>query len=498
MKAVSTSYVPIDEKGNKKFSLLNNMKAAGLSGWLALAGFFGSGLVFLGVLYLVPLSSHLTASGRATLAVTLWTIIIWISGAIPVAISGLAIPLLLVISGALPKIPDAFSGFTNDTSFLVVGTFLFAAAMSSVGLDRRIALGLIGKTSKVSSMIRGFFLANIVSALFIPATVARASTYFPVCQGMKELFKGNEAEAKIKKALSIAAVGFSASLGAPLFLTSNMPNVVVASILGQTGLINLTWGKWFIMNFPMLGLSIFIYWWVRKHFQVSKLEISGGAEAIAQAKESLGRMKLTEWIILACFCLAVILWIMEPLHKIKTGMVTLFALLVLFVPGLLPVTWKNLQEKTMWGTWLMLGGSLSLSGALAKTGVAKLIATAAFKYVPHLNAFLVMLVVLLVVQIFRLGIVSSVAAVSLMAPILAALAPMLHINPVPFVLSMTILDPFTFVTPVELASCVVAYGAEDFSFADFFKAGAPVTLMAIAYVLLIMVPWWGFLGYRLW
>lgn len=485
-----------DEK-TSGFSLLRNAKAAGINGRVAMTGFFLSWIVFAFILMFVPLSKGLTFAGRATLAVTVWAIVTWLTDSVPKAISGLAIPLLLIISGAFAKIPQAFSGYTNDTSFLVIGTFIFAAAMSCTGLDRRIALGMVGKTSKVGSIIRGIFLANLSSALFIPATVARASTYYPVVQGLKDLFKGHAEEAKVKKALSIAAIGFSASLGAPLFLTSHMPNVVVATTLANSGSIELTWTKWFLMMWPMIGLSIIILLWQKHHFKVDKLEVHGGSQTIEQEKASLGKMQTIEWIILGCFALAVLLWITQPLHHIKTGMVTLLALLVLFIPGLLPVGWKTLQEKTMWGTWLMLAGATSLASALSSTGVAKLIASNVFKLIPHVSGILVLLMVMVVIQIFRLGIASSVAATSLLAPILAALAPMLHLNPVPFVLSVAILDPFTFLIPVELASCVVAYGSEDFTFLDFFKAGAPVTLMAIAYVLLIMVPWWSFMGYPL-
>lgn len=482
-----------DEK-TSGFSLLKNAKSAGINGRTAITGFILSWIVFASILMFVPLSKGLTFAGRATLAVTLWAIVTWLTDSVPKAISGLAIPLLLIISGAFAKPPQAFSGFTDDTSFLVIGTFILAAAMSCTGLDRRIALAMVGKTSKVGSIIRGIFLANMTSALFIPATVARASTYYPVVQGLKDLFKGHTEEAKVRKALSIA-VGFSASLGAPLFFTAHMPNIVVATTLAKS--IELTWSKWFLMMWPMVGLSLIIFLWQTYHFKVNNLEIKGGSETIRAEKVSLGKMQTIEWVILGCFVLAVLLWITQPFHHIKTGMVTLMALLVLFIPGLLPIGWKALQGKTMWGTWLMLAGATSLASALSTTGVAKLIASSVFKVIPHTNGILVLLMVMIVIQIFRLGITSSVAAVSLIAPILAALAPMLHLNPVPFVLSVAILDPFTFIIPVELASCVVAYGSEDFTFVDFFKAGAPVTLMAIAYVLLVMVPWWSFMGYPL-
>ena len=494
MANVSLEYC--DEK-TSGFSLLRNARKAGVNGRIALAGFLLSWIAFALILLLVPVSKELTVSGRATLAVTIWAIISWLTDSVPKAISGLAIPLLLIVSGAFSQMPQAFSGFTNDTTFLVIGTFIFAAAMSCTGLDRRIALALVGKTSQVGSIIKGILLANFISALFIPATVARASTYFPVVEGLKDLFKGHAEEAKVRKALAIIAVGFSASLGAPIFLTSHMPNVVVATTLAKSGAINLTFIKWFLMMWPMAGLGVLIYFWQKHYYKVDKIEVKGGAEAIAREKASLGKIQPIEMIILGCFALAVLLWITQPLHNIPTGMVTLLALLVLFIPGLLPIGWKTLQGKTMWGTWLMLAGATSLATALSSSGVAKLIASSVFKVIPDVNGILVLFMVMVVIQVFRLGIASSVAAVSLIAPILAALAPMLHLNPVPFVLSVAILDPFTFLIPVELASCVVAYGSEDFSFGDFFKVGAPATLIAIIYVLVVMVPWWSLMGYPL-
>ncbi|KLU59783.1 citrate carrier [Peptococcaceae bacterium CEB3] len=485
-----------DEKASG-FSLLRNAKAAGINGRTAITGFILSWTALALIFMFVPVGKGLTFAGRATLAVTVWAIITWLTDSVPKAISGLAIPLLLIVSGAFSQIPEAFSGYTNNTTFLVIGTFLFAAAMNCTGLDRRIALAIVGKSSKVGSIIRGIFLANLASALFIPATVARASTYYPVAQGLKDIFKGHKDEAKIRKTISIAAVGFSASLGAPLFLTSHMPNVVVATILAKTGAIDLSWTKWFLMMWPMVGLTPIIFFWQKYHFKVNSQNIPGGAQAIGQEKASLGKIQAVDWLILACFAIAVTLWVTKSLNHMQTGMVTLLALLVLFMPGLLPIGWKTLQGKTMWGTWLMLAGAISLASALSSTGVAKLIASNVFKVIPHVSGILVLLMVMVVIQIFRLGIASSVAATSLIAPILAALAPMLHLNPVPFVLSVAILDPFTFLIPVELASCVVAYGSEDFSFVDFFKAGAPVTLMAIVYVLVIMVPWWSLMGYPL-
>jgi len=493
------------EPDSKKFSLFDlsdslvqNACSAGQNGYISIAGFLIAWILFLWLFWFSPAGlDNLPAPGRATLAITAWALVIWITGAIPAPVTGMAIPLLLVLTKAIPQIPIAYSGFTNDTSFLVLGTFVFSAVMGCVGLDKRIALAAIGRASEISSIISGIFVANTISALFIPATVSRATTYFPVVQGIKNLFAQNDSDNRIKKALSIAAIGFSSSIGAPLFLTSHLPNVVVVATLAKTSGVEITWIKWLMLNFPMIGMAVIIYFWVCHHFGLRKIQLEAAAEVVEKAKNRLGPMQQVEMLILFSFALAVILWVTEPLHHIQTGMVTLMALMLLFVPGFLSLKWNVLQEKTMWGTWLLLAGSLSLSSALSTTGAAKIIAATVFNYIPHTHGILVLIVVMLIVQVFRLGIASSVAAISLFAPILAALAPMLQLNPVPLIMAICVLDPFTFIIPIELASCVVAYGTGDFSFGDFFKAGAPITVMAILFILLVMLPWWSFLGFPL-
>ena len=97
MANVSLEYC--DEK-TSGFSLLRNARKAGVNGRIALAGFLLSWIAFALILLLVPVSKELTVSGRATLAVTIWAIISWLTDSVPKAISGLAIPLLLIVSGA--------------------------------------------------------------------------------------------------------------------------------------------------------------------------------------------------------------------------------------------------------------------------------------------------------------------------------------------------------------------------------------------------------------
>ncbi|MEW6064561.1 MAG: hypothetical protein ACOY3U_07450 [Bacillota bacterium] len=53
------------------------------------------------------------------------------------------------------------------------------------------------------------------------------------------------------------------------------------------------------------------------------------------------------------------------------AVVTLGVVMLLFIPGLTNLSWKKVQSNTIWGTWLLLCGSLSLVSAFEKTGVDK-------------------------------------------------------------------------------------------------------------------------------
>lgn len=102
----------------------------------------------------VPIPAGLTLAGKATLAVVVWACIMWITEAIPVGISGMLIPMLLVMSGAIDKFPKAASGFTTPVVFLCLAAFIFAAVMQAAGLRWRIALSLLHKM-KVKTVERG-------------------------------------------------------------------------------------------------------------------------------------------------------------------------------------------------------------------------------------------------------------------------------------------------------------------------------------------------------
>src|SRR5437764_10606065 len=120
-----------------------NITAAGLSPRKTMTGFVIAWCLFFFILYGMPAPQGLSPQGQATLAVMVWACTMWIFEAIPVGISGLLTPMLLVMTNAIKPFSKAADGFTTPVVFLCLSAFIFAAIMQAAGLDRRIALSLL-------------------------------------------------------------------------------------------------------------------------------------------------------------------------------------------------------------------------------------------------------------------------------------------------------------------------------------------------------------------
>ncbi|MFA7348693.1 MAG: hypothetical protein WCZ86_13110, partial [Desulfurivibrionaceae bacterium] len=88
---------------------VNNLRAQGMLSKKTIIGYVAAWCAWAFILWGMDLSSFIPAySAKAVLAVIVWACIIWVTEAIPVGVTGLMIPMLLVVTKAVPKIPEAF------------------------------------------------------------------------------------------------------------------------------------------------------------------------------------------------------------------------------------------------------------------------------------------------------------------------------------------------------------------------------------------------------
>ncbi len=478
----------------------SNIRESGRSPGKCACGFIAAWVAFALILWVIPTPEGLSAAGKAALAVMVWACIMWITEAIPVGISGMLIPMLLVMSGAIGKFPQAASGFTTPVVFLCLSAFVFAAVMQAAGLDRRIALGLLHKlkAKTVNGVIWTLFAANMVLSLIIPAANARAATLLPVVNGITQMFGDTPRERAGKKAIVIQTLVYGSMISGMCIMTAHLPNLVLVGLFESQLSLSLSYFDWFTLQWPYLGMFVLTQWWMQRYFKTKGVGVQGGFEAVKKQHAEQPRTSQAEWLILAVFGVIALLWMTEPWHGIKSHNAALMGLAALFMPGMFGFKWKDLQDRTIWGTFLLLAGALSLSAAMGSTGLAQWLSDIIHPMAEGHPWWMVLLILMVGTHLIRLGMLSNVAAITMLAPILLELAPKLGLHPVAFTMLVSDTDTFAYLLPTQITAAVIAYSSGTFSMADYAKVGWVSVLIAIAYGIVIMAPWYAFMGIPVW
>jgi len=477
----------------------DNISKSGRNPNVTIAGFVVAWLAFFYIAYYMPSPNGLSAAGKATLAVMVWACIMWITEAIPVGISGILIPMLLVMSNAIKPFPAAASGFTTPVVFLCLAAFIFAAIMQAAGLDRRVALSLLNavKVKTVNSVIWTMFGINIVLSFIIPAANARAATLLPVVNGITEFFGNTSAERDAKKAIVIQTLVYGSMISGMCIMTAHLPNLILVGLFEKEGF-RISYVEWFMLQWPYLGMFVLTQWWVQYYFKTRTVGVQGGYEALKKQHSELPPAGQTEWLILTIFGLIGLAWMTESWHKVPTHNAALIGMAVLFIPGLFKYKWKELQDRTIWGTLLLLAGALSMSDAMGKSGLAQWLSDIIHPLAQGNSWWMILLILMIGTHVIRLGMLSNVAAIAMLAPILIALAPKLGLNTVAFTMLVADTDTFAYILPTQITAAVIAYSSGTFSMSDYAKVGWVSVLIAIAYGICVMVPWYAYMGLPVW
>src|SRR5688572_28337106 len=113
---------------------------SGFEHWRRSVGLVAAQVIF-AVLWVVPVAG-LSVEAHRLLAVMGAVVALWVTEAIPLAVTAMLGPALCVLLG-IGKAKETFRGFADPIIFLFLGSFLIAEAMLRHGVNRRIAFGIM-------------------------------------------------------------------------------------------------------------------------------------------------------------------------------------------------------------------------------------------------------------------------------------------------------------------------------------------------------------------
>jgi len=147
---------------------------------------------------------------------------------------------------------------------------------------------------------------------------------------------------------------------------------------------------------------------------------------------------------------------------------------------------KDLPKSIDYSLALIIAMSLALGTAMTKTGVAEYIAQFVINIFKPFGDVGLLAGIYIITAILG-AYITNKASVALIFPISLTMAMDLGYDPIPFVLVVAFASAANFITPIGYQTNLMVYGPGGYSFKDFARIGAPLTLIYM--VVTIFMLW---------
>lgn len=461
---------------------MSNSKKVGL--------FLGPVFFLLILLWPQPL---LSTKGDAVIAVALWMVTWWLTEAVSISVTAL-LPLLLFPLLDIMPIAEVGNNYGSPIIFLFFGGFVMALALEKVNLHRRIALNIIRITGTTpNKVVLGFMIATASLSMWISNT-ATAVVMLPIAMSVIKLLI-DDVDGFTKKDRNFAVsvllgIAFSANAGGIATVIGTPPNSILIGLLENEYQIEISFLKWMVFALPfsiiMIGLSYITL--VHLIFPSKGLNFSASNEVIQEELRKLGPTRSKEKMVLGIFAVTVSLWIFRTLINsvfpslgLSDTMISMFAAISLFaVPfnlkkGDFILDWKD-TEKLAWGILILFGGGLALAKGMSVSGIVDQVSQsiAAGNFSITATASLLILLML-----FMTELMSNVALVAVLAPVVAGIAIGLGIPMVYLLIPVTMASSCAFMLPMATPPNAIVFASGFIEVKDMVKAGILLNLVAV-------------------
>jgi di/tricarboxylate transporter len=148
------------------------------------------------------------------------------------------------------------------------------------------------------------------------------------------------------------------------------------------------------------------------------------------------------------------------------------------------------RRSIEWESLLLIAASFGIARAMEKTGLAAAVAESTIAAAgdhPHL-----VLAAIYVVTMLFTELMSNNAAAVLTFPIAWQTAADLDVNPLPFVMAVTVAASCGFATPMGYQTNLMIYGPGGYKFSDYMRFGGPLNLLVMALTVALAPLIWPF------
>jgi sodium-dependent dicarboxylate transporter 2/3/5 len=277
--------------------------------------------------------------------------------------------------------------------------------------------------------------------------------------------------------------------------------VAYASYVQEKFNFSIGFTDWMIVFMPLTIILLFMLYWIMvKWLYPNGIKQSKEGKAFIQSEiRSLGKISLPEKRVMVVFLLTVCCWIFKDLlnrlqHWVElddTIIAMAGALSLFMIPAgnktnkrerLLE--WED-TTKMAWGILILFGGGIALAKALEDVKLMDQLGSFIASYATG-NVFMMILIVT-GISVFLSEVMSNVAQVIVMAPVITSVAVALHMDPLLLGIPMTLGASCASMLPMGTPPNAIVFASGHIQIKDMIKSGFVLNIICI--ILISLFCW---------
>lgn len=429
------------------------------------------------------------------LGIAAWMLVWWITETVHLGVTAL-LPLLLFPVLELGAAKELAGYYAHPLVYLFFGGFILALALEKSSLHYRIALWILKRTgTKDAGLIAGFMLATGFMSMWISNT-ATAIMMLPIATSVLGVLH-KEKQSKLSRPV-LLSVAWAANIGGMATIIGTPPNMIFAAFMSEQLDRPIGFMEWLPVGLTAtVVLGITAFWIITRGLPkdiLSDKEEQNTARWIAQEWNSLGGLTPVQKRVAVVFTFTATLWILRPylaqwisLIQWSDTAIALASAVMLFAlrdgnKGNI-LDWED-TKNLPWGILILFGGGLALAGTLQGSQWFELMS----KMLENLGQLpqWVWLLIVAIIGVFATELLSNMALVSALLPLLLSLSIAIGIPMDALSLPLVLGASCAFMLPMATPPNAIVFSTGKLTISYMIYRGIVMNVLAIALIVLIL------------
>ncbi|KNC96220.1 divalent anion:Na+ symporter (DASS) family transporter [Spizellomyces punctatus DAOM BR117] len=455
-----------------------------------------------------------TLEQRYCFAILIFASMLWASEALPLFITAILVPFLVVIFRVL-RVPatgpdghpeyhrlpakDAakkiFSDMFGPVVMLLLGGFSLAAALSKHNIAKGLASFVLGKAGSKPQWV---LLANMFVSTFASMWISNVAAPVLCFSLITPILRNLPQKSPYARCL-IMGIAMAANVGGMASPISSPQNIIAIGTMDPEP----SWLEWFSVALPVV-ITIDLIIWALLLFMYKPSPQEGAAPPELFGHSYFAEHPLTrsQWYIIAVSILTIILWCTESAVEGVVGdmgVIAIFPIIAFYGTGMLT---KDDWNSMLWSVVMLAMGGIALGKAVDSSGLLAEIANGLTPHLEGLSPFACLALFSGLVLVVTTFISHTVGALIILPIILKVGSGLPEPRPNTMVMAAALMCSGAMGLPVSSFPNMNAISLEDRTgtpwvhVSDFLRVGIPSSFVAWVIILTIGYPIMGVLGIR--